>query len=107
MGVQLAKAMGMRVIVVDGGAEKRKLCEDVLKVDGFVDFLETPDVAAEVIKLADGKGAHGVFVTAGSAAAYKAAPMMIRVGGRVMCIGLRKPNRMMLSRSSLADEFPL
>jgi alcohol dehydrogenase, propanol-preferring len=89
MGVQLAKAMGMRVIAVDGGPEKRKLCEDILKVDAFVDFLETSSVAEEVVKIADGKGAHGVFVTAGSAAAYKTAPMMVRVGGRVMCIGLR------------------
>lgn len=88
MGVQLAKAMGMRVIAIDGGADKRKLCEEVLKVDAFVDFLESKSVEEEVMKLTAGKGADGVFVTAGSAAAYKSAPMMCGVGGRVMCIGL-------------------
>lgn len=89
MGVQLAKAMGMRVVVVDAGPAKRKLCEDILKVDAFVDFMETPKVEDEVVRITDGKGAHGVFVTATSAEAYKSAPMMVRVGGRVMCIGLR------------------
>ena len=88
MGVQLAKAMGMRVIAIDGGAEKRKLCEEVLKVDAFVDFLESKSVEEDVIRLTGGKGADGVFVTAGSAAAYKSAPLMCGVGGRVMCIGL-------------------
>jgi propanol-preferring alcohol dehydrogenase len=88
MGVQIAKAMGMRVIAVDGGAEKRKLCEEVLKVDAFVDFTESKSVEEDVIKITGGKGANGVFVTAGSAAAYKSAPMMCGVGGRVMCIGL-------------------
>ena len=104
MGVQLAKAMGMRVVVIDKGAQKRKLCEDVLKVDAFVDFSEVKSVEEEVIKITDGKGAHGVFVTAGSAAAYKSAPMMVRVGGRVMCTGLREYQR--LAASSPSYQFP-
>lgn len=88
MGVQLAKAMGMRVIAVDGGVEKRKLCEEVLKADSFMDFLEMKSVEEDVIAITGGKGADGVFVTAESASAYKSAPLMCGVGGRVMCIGL-------------------
>lgn len=87
MGVQLAKAMGMRVIVIDGGEEKRKLSEE-LGAEHFVDFSKVESVEQEVIKLTGGKGAHGVFVTATSGAAYKSAPMMLRTGGAVMCVGL-------------------
>jgi len=83
----LAKAMGMRVVGVDGGDAKRELCMK-LGCEAFVDFTKVEDVAKEVVKITDGKGAHGVFVTATSKAAYDSAPMMVRVGGRVMCVGL-------------------
>lgn len=89
MGVQLAKAMGMRVIGIDGGMSKRALCYK-LGCEAFVDFTEVKSVEEEVMKITGGKGAHGVFVTAGNANAYKSAPNMVRVGGRVMCIGLRE-----------------
>lgn len=89
MGVQLAKAMGLRVVGVDGGDDKRDLCMR-LGCEAFVDFTKVEDVVAEVTKICDGKGAHGVFVTATSAAAYQGAPMMCRIGGIVMCIGIRK-----------------
>lgn len=88
MGVQIAKAMGMRVIAIDGGEEKRKLCHD-LGAEEFVDFTAVKSVEEEIMRIT-GDGAHGIFVTAGSAAAYKSAPQMVRTGGRVMCIGLRK-----------------
>ncbi|KAF1958800.1 hypothetical protein CC80DRAFT_490589 [Byssothecium circinans] len=87
MGVQIAKAMGMRVVGVDGGDEKKELCLR-LGCEAFVDFTKVQDVAAEIVKITDGKGAHGVFVTASSASAYKSAPDMCRVGGRIMCVGL-------------------
>lgn len=89
MGVQLAKAMGMRVVGVDGGDDKRELCMK-LGCEAFVDFTKVKDVAEEVVKICDGKGAHGVFVTATSASAYASAPLMTRISGRVMCVGLRK-----------------
>jgi D-arabinose 1-dehydrogenase-like Zn-dependent alcohol dehydrogenase len=87
-GVQLAAAMGMRPIVVDTGAEKKEL---TLKrgAEAFVDFKEVKDVAAEIIKVADGIGAHGVFVTAPSAYGSAISYIGKRVGGSVMCIGLR------------------
>ncbi len=91
MGVQLAKAMGLRPIGIDGGEAKRDLCMK-LGCEAFIDFTTTKDVAGEVLKLTGGKGAHGVFVTAGSKRAYESAPGMCRTGGRVMCIGLRKCN---------------
>jgi propanol-preferring alcohol dehydrogenase len=87
MGVQLAKAMGMRVVGVDGGDEKRDLCMK-LGCEAFVDFTKVADVAEEVVKICDGKGAHGIFITATSGAAYASAPQMARISGKIMCIGL-------------------
>ncbi|KAL3441278.1 alcohol dehydrogenase [Aspergillus insuetus] len=86
-GVQLAKAMGIRPIVVDTGASKRQLSLE-MGAEAFIDFKETPDTAAAVISIADGVGVHGVFVTA--PAAYKSALSYIgnRVGAVVMCVGL-------------------
>lgn len=87
MGVQLAKAMGMRVIVIDGGSEKEALSKEI-GAEHFIDLTQVQDVEKKVVELSGGKGAHGVFVTATSARAYKSAPMMCRVGGKVMCIGI-------------------
>lgn len=53
----------MRPIAIDGGEAKKNLCLS-MGAEAFVDFTETADVAAEVVKIADGIGAHGVLVTA-------------------------------------------
>ena len=88
MGVQLAKAMGIRVIGIDGGDAKRELCIK-LGCEKYLDFTTTEDLEAEVMKTTGG-GAHGVFVTAGSPKAYASAPKLCRISGKVMCIGLRE-----------------
>ncbi|RFU25407.1 hypothetical protein B7463_g10929, partial [Scytalidium lignicola] len=87
MGVQIAKAMGLRVIGVDGGKAKRDLCMQ-LGCEAFVDFASTDDLVAEVVRITEDKGAHGVIVTAGNRSAYGLAPSMLRIGGVVMCVGL-------------------
>ncbi|KAL5365260.1 glycosyl hydrolase family 76-domain-containing protein [Aspergillus floccosus] len=58
--------------------------------EAFVDFVDTPDATKAVVEIADGVGAHGVFVTA--PAAYEVATSYVgdRVGAVVMCIGLGK-----------------
>lgn len=94
-GVQLAKAMGMRPIVVDTGASKRALALD-MGAEAFIDFVDVPDPAAAVIEKADGIGAHGIFVTA--PAAYKTALSYIgsRIGAVIMCTGLAETGTMTL-----------
>ena len=57
--VQYAKAMGMRVIAIDGGDEKRDLCKK-LGAEVFIDYTQTKDVTAEVVKIT-GFGAHGKY----------------------------------------------
>lgn len=88
-GVQIAAAMGMRPIVIDTGEEKRELCLR-LGAEAFIDFKEVQDVPAEVVKIADGVGAHGVFVTAPSAYSYAIACIGTRVGACIMAVGLRE-----------------
>lgn len=57
-GVQYAKAMGMRVIAIDGGDAKRDLCVKQLGAEHFIDFTTTGDIQAEVMKITQ-HGAHG------------------------------------------------
>ncbi|KAE8383835.1 glycosyl hydrolase family 76-domain-containing protein [Aspergillus bertholletiae] len=103
-GVQLAKAMGMRPIVVDTGDSKKALAL-AMGAEVFVDFLETPEPAAAVIKAADGVGAHGIFVTA--PAAYRTAISYVgnRIGAVVMCIGLGPAGAMTIGEDPNAFIF--
>ncbi|TLD37519.1 alcohol dehydrogenase [Venturia nashicola] len=86
-GVQLAKAMGFRPIVVDTGADKKEFALS-MGAEAFIDFQTCGDVVGEVKAVAGGVGAHGVFVT--GPAAYPTAVGFIgdRVGGVIICIGL-------------------
>ncbi|KIW92938.1 uncharacterized protein Z519_06787 [Cladophialophora bantiana CBS 173.52] len=86
-GVQLAVAMGLKPIVVDTGDEKEKLAMS-RGAKAFVDFKRVDDPVAETIKIADGIGAHGVFVTAGNSYPSAIPYIGTRVGGVVSCIGL-------------------
>jgi len=88
-GVQLAKAMGLRPVVVDAGDDKKKLA---LKygAEHFVDFRETKDVAAKVKEVCDGIGAHAVFVTAYQSYAAAITYVGDRIGAKIMCIALRE-----------------
>ena len=65
--------MGMRVIAIDGGDAKRDLCKK-LGAEVFIDFTQTKDIAAEVMKATGGYGAHGVLETAATKEAYASAP---------------------------------
>jgi len=81
------RAMGMRPIVIDSGAQKKDLCMK-MGAEEFIDFKEHSDVVAKVKEVAGGIGAHGVLVTAYQS--YKDAINFIgdRIGGTVMTIAL-------------------
>jgi hypothetical protein len=78
--------MGMRVIAIDGGDEKRELCLK-LGAEVYIDFKTTKDIPAEVLKITK-YGAHGVIVTAATRAAYETAPNYLRPNGTVVAVGL-------------------
>ncbi|KAK7418437.1 hypothetical protein QQX98_003929 [Neonectria punicea] len=84
--IQYARAMGMRVIAIDGGDQKRDLCKK-LGAEVFIDFQTTKDIAAEIMKITT-YGAHGVIVTAATKAAYESAPTFLRPNGTVVAVGL-------------------
>lgn len=86
--VQYAKAMGMRIIAIDGGEEKGKLCKD-LGAEHYLDFTTSKDLAAEVMKITT-YGAHGVIVTAATKEGYATAPHFLRPGGTLVVVGLPK-----------------
>ncbi|TKA55494.1 hypothetical protein B0A49_12668, partial [Cryomyces minteri] len=88
LAVQYAKAMGMRVIAVDGGPDKEKLCKQ-LGAEHFIDFKTCKDIPAEVMRITT-YGAHGVVVTAASKEGYESAPMTLRPGGTMVAVGLPK-----------------
>lgn len=94
-GVQLARGMGMRPVVVDTGDAKRTLAMNK-GAEAFVDFREATDVAQAVIDVADGVGAHGVFVTAPQAYTSAISYVGNRIGAVVMCIGLAPAGTILL-----------
>jgi D-arabinose 1-dehydrogenase-like Zn-dependent alcohol dehydrogenase len=87
-GIQLAKAMGLRAVAIDTGDAKKKLCIDTAGAEHFIDFKQVDSVADEVIRICDGIGAHGVFVTAVQSYPSSISFLGGRVGGKVLCIGL-------------------
>ncbi|CAG8116600.1 unnamed protein product [Penicillium olsonii] len=87
MGIQIAKAMGMRIIRIDAGSEKEKICLS-LGCEAFIHFTKSRNLCDDVRTIADGKGAHGVFVVASAPAGYKVAPRMLRIGNVMVCAGM-------------------
>lgn len=87
MGVQIAaKSKGYKVIAIDTGAAKEKLCMEI-GATAFVDFAKEDPVKA-VKALTDGEGAHAVIVCAESQKAYEQAPNLVRNNGVLVCVGL-------------------
>lgn len=61
---QYAKAMGLRIIAIDSGEEKRKTCHD-LGSYAFVDFGTSKNVVKDVqAATEDGLGPHAVILLA-------------------------------------------
>ncbi|KAF2851678.1 alcohol dehydrogenase [Plenodomus tracheiphilus IPT5] len=86
IGVQYASVKGYKVIAIDSGADKEKLCKEMGAV-AFVDYAKQ-DVVQAVRELTDGEGAHGVICVAGSERAYTQAPELVRNSGVFVCVGL-------------------
>lgn len=86
IGVQIASLKGYKVIGIDSGADKEKLCKE-MGAFGFVDYAKQ-DIVQAVQDLTDGEGAHGVICVAGSERAYEQAPALVRNSGVFVCVGL-------------------
>ncbi|KAI9694061.1 MAG: alcohol dehydrogenase [Bathelium mastoideum] len=85
---QYAKAMGIQVIAIDTGDEKKKMCEE-LGSRAFVDFAKSDNVVKDVqAATEDGLGPHAVILVAVSEKPFQQAAEYVRPRGTVVCIGL-------------------
>lgn len=68
--------MGMRVIAVDGGEDKGKLCLEQLGAEKYVDFTQEKDIPAKVKEITT-YGAHGSIVFAATKESYALGPNVV------------------------------
>jgi propanol-preferring alcohol dehydrogenase len=87
LAVQYAKYMGRRVIAIDGGEEKHKLCI-ALGADIWIDFTKSKDIVGDIKKATEGLGAHAAVVTTASSSGYTQAIDYLRHNGHLMAVGL-------------------
>ncbi|KAK3678124.1 alcohol dehydrogenase [Recurvomyces mirabilis] len=86
---QYAKAMGLRVIAVDSGEEKKKMSLEQLGASAFVDFATSSNVVKDVqAATEDGLGPHAVILVAVNEKPFQQAAEYVRPRGTVICIGL-------------------
>ncbi|GAA5845173.1 hypothetical protein JCM5353_003923 [Sporobolomyces roseus] len=85
LAIQYAKAFGLRIVGIDSTAK-----EETVRASGaeaFVDFLQTKDVVAEVLKITGG-GTHYSVLCVAHGGGYADALKYARVFGKIACVGL-------------------
>ncbi|KAI9841793.1 MAG: alcohol dehydrogenase [Sclerophora amabilis] len=88
LAMQYATAMGLRVIAIDAGDEKKQLCER-FKCSSFVDFSTSKDLVKDVqAATEDGLGPHAVLLVAVNEKPFQQAAEYVRARGTVVAIGL-------------------
>jgi len=86
---QYAKVMGLRVIAIDTGDEKKKMCLEQLGAEAFVDFATSKNVVKDVqAQTEDGLGPHAVILVAVNERPFQQAAEYVRPRGTVICIGM-------------------
>lgn len=86
---QYAKAMGLRIIAIDTGDEKKEMCLNNLGAEHFVDFAKSSNVVKDVqAATPDGLGPHAVLLVAVNEKPFQQAAEYVRPRGSVVCIGL-------------------
>ncbi|RDL37324.1 uncharacterized protein BP5553_04757 [Venustampulla echinocandica] len=88
LACQYAKAMGLDIIAIDGGNEKKELVQK-LGAKAYVDFMSSKDLVAEVKShTEDGLGPHAVILLAVSEKPFQQAAEYVRPRGTCVAIGL-------------------
>lgn len=86
---QYARAMGLRVIAIDAGDEKKKMCLEQLGAESFVDFSTSKDLVKDVkAATEDGLGPHAVILVAVTEKPFQQAAEYVRPRGVIVCIGM-------------------
>ncbi|KAK7684005.1 alcohol dehydrogenase [Cerrena zonata] len=86
LAIQYAKAMGYRVLAIDGGAEKGEFTKS-LGAEVYVDFTQSKDIVKDVQAATNG-GPHGVINVSVSARAMSQSVAYVRSTGTVVLVGL-------------------
>lgn len=84
---QYAKQMGLQVIAIDSGDDKKELC-DKMGATAFVDFAKENVIEAVKKATPDGYGPHAVLLVAVSEKPFQQAAEYVRPHGTVVAIGL-------------------
>ncbi|KAM4059239.1 alcohol dehydrogenase groES-like domain-containing protein [Hirsutella rhossiliensis] len=88
LAIQYAKAMGLDVIAVDGGDEKKSHCLK-LGANTFIDFQTTVDINADVKAASpDGLGPQAVLLVAAQETPFQQATQYVRPHGTIVCMGM-------------------
>ncbi|KGK40274.1 hypothetical protein JL09_g665 [Pichia kudriavzevii] len=92
LAVQYAKAMGLRVLGIDGGEGKKELFEQC-GGDVFIDFTRYPrdapeKMVADIKAATNGLGPHGVINVSVSPAAISQSCDYVRATGKVVLVGM-------------------
>lgn len=88
MAHQYAKAMGLRIIAIDGGEEKKEMCVK-LGAEAYVDFTTSSDLVKDVqAATPDGLGPHAVLLLAPFEGPFQQAAGYVRPRGTIVAIGL-------------------
>jgi len=88
LACQYAKAMGIHVIAIDGGDDKR-VSTKALGADEYVDFFTSKDLVADVkAATPDGLGPHAAILVATSDKPFQQAAEYVRPRGVVVMIGM-------------------
>jgi len=89
LACQYAKAMGLKVIGIDGGSEKRDMVLNQLGAQTFVDFQTSKNVVKDVqAATEDGLGPHAVILVAVNEKPFQQANEYVRPRGTIIAIGL-------------------
>lgn len=86
LAIEYAKALGLRVLGIDGGEDKGELVKS-LGAEVYIDFTKTKDIV-EAIKKATNGGPHGVINVSVSEAAIRQSTEYVRTNGVVVLVGL-------------------
>ncbi|KAI0308925.1 GroES-like protein [Amylostereum chailletii] len=87
MAVQYAVAMGLRVVAIDTGDDKRDMC---LRrgAEKWIDFKKSTNVVEDVKAVTGGLGPHAAVITSPMSTAYEQAFQYLRPTGTLVAIGL-------------------
>lgn len=76
--------MGLNVLAIDGGDDKRKMCLEVLGSEAYIDFTKTDDIVKDVRAATDdGFGPHAVLLVAAAEKPFQQAAEYVRPHGTV------------------------